>query len=195
MSRASTPEAGAPALSQKRLESPHSVADEVSKMLDRYQHRPRLDDVRLIERYSEFEFHIRVDFIVRKTNEEFVAYFERAKIICGCDANGEVSKVNASFGSELAHIFRHAGDNRFIAGPGRNKGAVLVDVVQAVQDPEIISLPTFVWFERRKSVDSLSPHLLYFSANRAFVLRGFLSNEEAGLFPVDGGSAPCEVEL
>jgi hypothetical protein len=79
--------------------------------------------------------------------------------------------------------------------PGRDQGAVLVDIVQAVEDPEIIALPAFVWFERSESVNCLLPHLLYFSANMLFVLRGFRGDEEAGFFPVVGSTASSQVEL
>ena len=98
-------------------------------------------------------------------------------------------------GCELARTLRPANADRFITGPGRDQGAVFVDVIQAVKDPEINSLPIFVWFERRECIDGLSSHLLYFFAHHAFVLRRFLSNEEARLFPVNGGPASNEIQL
>jgi len=182
------------------LKNRHSVADEVSKMLDDFQHRPRLDDLRLIERYIKREFHLLVDFTVNETNEKYVAFFERAEVVGRAESQGDCGELRSR-----KHFFVGAGDapcyqgayiDRLIAGTSSNNGAMLVDVVKAVQDPEIVPLPSVVWFERAERIDSILPHALYFSANMAFVFRGFRSDEKAGFVPIPGRTASSnEVKL
>ena len=164
-------------------------------MLDDFQHRPRLDDLRLVERYIKAEFHIRIEFIWHsEPDRKFIAYFERAHVVSGPNEEGVFFERRSFFRGGVDHHHRDK-INRPKTGPNSDQGSVFVDIVQAMEGPKCVSLPTFVWFERAECIDSLLPHALYFSAKETFVLRGFRCNEETGFFPVLGSPASCEVEL
>jgi hypothetical protein len=196
---AGAPEAGH--LGEERLKSCHSVADEVSEMLDRFQHRPRLENLRLIERYIKREFHLLVHFHIREVNKEFVALFERAEDVGGTDGDRNVrpdlsrKKFSNFRCARETTYYKRANINATKAGPDSHKCAVLVDVVKAMQDPEIVTLSSFVWFESAESINSVLPHALYFSGNKAFVFRGLRSNKKASFMPIHSGAGADEIEL
>jgi hypothetical protein len=64
-----------------------------------------------------------------------------------------------------------------------------------VQDPQVVSLPTLVWFERAENIYGILPHSLYFSANEALVFGGVGCDKEAGVVPVFSTARANEVEL
>jgi hypothetical protein len=49
---------------------------------------------------------------------------------------------------------------------------VLVDVVKFVEDPELVSPPSLIWFGRIDCVYGVLPHALYFSSALGFIFRG-----------------------
>jgi hypothetical protein len=52
-------------------------------MPDRFQHQRRLDDLRLIERYTDAEWQSRVELFVGQADEEFSVYLEPAEFVGG----------------------------------------------------------------------------------------------------------------
>jgi hypothetical protein len=73
---------------------------------------------------------------------------------------------------------------------------VLVDVVKSVQNPEIVPLPSLVWFNRVDRVNGILPHTLYFSRSRGFVFRGLTGNRKASFVAESMGTFGADkVEL
>src|ERR1700759_2978806 len=58
---------------------------------------------------------------------------------------------------------------------------MLVDIVKAVEGPEIGPIPTNVWFERFDRINSVLPHALYFSSKSGFEIFGRTRNQKSGL--------------
>jgi hypothetical protein len=184
--------AGAPVIDsfQKRLKVTHSVADQLREMLDRYEDRPRLDNLRLAQRYAKAEIHILLEFFLREAGQRFVAILEKAIDVRRPEAyHGLNSQARRLAAYESAMPRRPEQDSHGDERP------MLVDIVESVEGPEIVSLPTFVWFERAERVYGLSPHALYFSANMSFVFRGALRNIKTGLLPKSGSATSNEIEL
>jgi hypothetical protein len=184
--------AGAPANDsfQKRLKVDHSVANQLRKMLDRYEDRPRLDNLRLAQRYAKAEIHILLEFFLRDASQRFVAILEKAIDVRRPEAyHGLNSQAHRLAGYESATPRRSEPDSYSDERP------MLVDIVESVEGPEIVSLPTFVWFERAERVYGLLPHALYFSASMSFVFRGARRNIKTGLLPKSGSATSNEIEL
>ena len=78
----------------------------------------------------------------------------------------------------------------------RDNQAVLIDVVQAVEGPEVGPLPSLVWFERADCVNRVLPHALYFSQKSGFEFFGAFGNKKARLIPVTlGPPSADQIEL
>ena len=173
---------------QAGAESGYGAAHSVREMPERFQDRLTLSNLRLIQRYVEAEIIIRVQF---QTDQKFVAYFQGALDICRADEQihhgmlGADRKPRTEFLSDAFWRFVGGQGNSANSGTevdaakrsasGKND-AVFVDVVQAVQHPELVPVPSFVRLYRLECVESIisQPSLLFYSSQRGFVFTGFV---------------------
>lgn len=187
---------------EQGLEAKNNVVNRLRHVMERFDQRLTLKNLRLAERYLKCELHLLVYFCVGEIGEEFVACLQREQAISGPHKNvgdGHVLEdvSPSAFGPHL--LLEHALHIRCevdtpIVGTNRDNQAVFVDVVKFVETPERI-IPTLVWFNRVDSFNRIWPHALYFSSSVGFVLRGVVGvrNRETGL-PI-GRSAADENEL
>jgi len=168
---------------ETRREGIDNAADAIAELNHRFKKRLTLDNPRFVQRYLESELHFLVFFSIGEIDEKFAASFERAHIVGGSEES--VQNGNISPKSFFKHRY---GDGTEINAPdGRPNGnneAVLVDIVKSVEGPKVISIPTFVWFERANRIDSVLPHALYFSNKAGFKLFGATRDGEACIVPV-----------
>src|SRR4051794_1599111 len=64
--------------SQKRLELRNNAAHKIGKMMEQFEQRLTLANLRLSERYFNFELRVLVHFQIGKASEQYVADFQRA---------------------------------------------------------------------------------------------------------------------
>ena len=157
---------------ETRAEARNDPADQIGQMLDRFQQRLTVDNPRLAERYVKAEIHLLVHFSIRGVDEQLVAYLQRAEIIGGPNKKGWQAGMQAT-----AHLpYRRADMGSQVqalkAGGNSDKQSMLVDVVKFVENPEIVSLPSFVWFDTVERVYGVLPQSLYFSLRTGFVMVG-----------------------
>ena len=172
--------AGAPefASNETRLKQHNSVADQVVEMLDRFQQRLTLANTQLAERYIKSELHFLIHFRIRGIDEEFVAHFQRAEDISGFHKEIENWKgLTVGLFEMSSHKCAEVDTSK--ARTDSDKQAVLVDIVKLVNDPEIVSLPSLVWFDRVERVNRILPHALYFSRKSGFVFCGTALDQNA----------------
>lgn len=123
---------------------------ELEHLIERFNQRLTLDNLRLVERYLKFELHILLEFKVRGLDIDFIAHFQRFRGTTkispayqphhGSDVNLRIADCHSgvvieSHGTELVPCNRS------------EQKAVFVDVVKFVEMPERV-VPASVWFER-----------------------------------------------
>jgi hypothetical protein len=184
-------EAGAPALAHRlRLRETGSkgldnAADAIRDLNKRFQNRLTLDNPRFVDHYLEGELLILVRFRIGKIDKDFIACFQREKNIGGCNKN---------FREHLRYTGRQANPDE--SRSDRNNQAVFVDIVKAMEDPEISPPTSLVWFERANRIDSVLPHALYFSWKSGFEFFGRRGDQKTCLVPVSiGTSSANQVQL
>ena len=173
-------------LDEAGLELQDSAADKISQMLERFNQRLTLSNPRLIERYLKSELHIMVSY--RWCGEEYVAYFERAQDVLGLEEDAENGRL-IFFSPSLLHKLAELRTDitaQICAFKGRHSSeqqAMLVDDVQFVEHPKIVTLPSIVWFDSPDRIFSVLPHALYFSLKQGFVFRGALLDRKVDVSP------------
>jgi hypothetical protein len=153
------------------LEQHDSVADQIREMLERFKNRLTLDNPRLVERYIKGELHLLIQLIIGSSDEKFVAILQRAQPVCWGKKDGGIAH---EIRKPPRHIFGHQAPNidALKRSTYREQQSVLVDTVQLIEDPEVTSCPSVVWFEAIDCVYGVLPQALYFSRRQGFVLRG-----------------------
>ena len=161
---------------EARKEGVRCVADQISEMLDCFNDRFTINNPRFFERYVKAEAHLLIWFSIRGSDEKFIAYLERAEVIGRSDESLNIGRRDSHFPKHLcgngAEI--HASETCAYG----NEQAVLVDIVKGMQPPEIVPLPSLIWFERAERVLSVLPYSLYFSGKKGYVSLGVVFNEE-----------------
>ena len=122
-------------ISQERPEARNQVINEVDKLMQAWDQRIRFGNLRLAERFLNFDLNILLHLRFDSGEEGILGFHQISSAI----PIGSKEKV-VSQGKE---------------------GTVLVDVVKLVDSPERI-IPTFVWFEPVDCLNSLQKHSLYF---------------------------------
>jgi hypothetical protein len=160
---------------KQRPKTGNDVIDQIHHMLERFDQRLTLTNLRLVERYMEMELHFLIEFGIRGRNEKFIAYLERFA------DPGEVAtrivlkdslKVNQSPQWDGV-IQPEAGST--VLDNGGDQQAVFVDVVKLAEAPEQV-IPTFVRFDLMDSGYGLRGDSLYFSLHAGFVFRDIIEN-------------------
>ena len=164
---------------EERLKTQNQVIDVVNKLNERWKQRITRHNLRLTDRFVDFDLHVLLHFTVKDFDsaEMWVACFEVVR--------------------RVANLTEPIGDQETIMGVCE-ESSVLVDVVQLVESPQNISLPAFVWFERINNFYDFGEDTLYFSSLVPFVSSGVLRNRElnlpAGLLPgPDPSQLVCKV--
>lgn len=144
-------------LLKKREKAGSDALDKINHLMERWENRITIRNLRLSNRFINFELHILLHL-----------------------------RINASevWGICLEPIIpvEPVPPKQIIMRHGK-KGAVFVDIVKLMDSPERI-VPAFVWFERIDSFYRFWPHALYFSSLVGFITSEVLRNRE---FDFSGG--------
>jgi len=136
--------------------------------MERWQKRPALRNLRIAERFLNFELHIILHLRVKHSGEIWGLCFEQIR----------------------SH--REPIPDKLVVLPNSKKGAVFVNNVKLVDTPEQI-IPAFVWLERINSFYRFRPHALYFSSLTGFISIKVLCNREHSV--TIGNSSPNHNKL
>lgn len=154
---------------QARLERENSAANKISEMLDRFKERPTLKNLRLVERYVNGDFRVFIAFRFQGAN--LVAEFQYCR-------NGRIDKhaetCNVLF-VERSLCSRSKVLTKVEAARGRSDSqekTVFVEAVEAMENPELVPLPSLVRFDTEERIYGVLPESLLLSLNEGHVLRG-----------------------
>lgn len=157
------------ALTQTRPEGVNDSADNVRKMLDRFNDRLTLDNPRLIERYDKAEIHLLVRFSVGVGNQQFIARFERWTDLGGI----KVDRLECPSRERLPHRLTHeCAEIDRGSCIGCQQHSMLVNSVHAIENGKCLSLTSIVRLDSAQNVYSILPKALYFSHKTGFELLG-----------------------
>src|SRR3954451_9615747 len=144
---------------QEGAKTSNSVCDEIRELLYRWKDRLTLDNPRLVERYMKSDLHLLVRFRVGGIDEHLVACLEREQVVSWSEKSAQERQISTR---DSSHVFTHmSAEVEALEGrTDRHQKTMLVDVVQGMQDPEIMPIPSLVWFDRLERIYSLLPHAL-----------------------------------
>ncbi len=167
----------APLSDKQRRERGDQVVDKIHHLLESFDQRITLNNLRLAERYIKSEIHVLVDFMVEGINEQFIAYLQRAQAVGGPEVERRDDNVLSPVGRARPHeILHHRPDiNASEGGADGQQQAVLVDIVKFVELPDRI-VPTLVRFGCVDCIESVLPRSLYFSISEVWVFRGVVGD-------------------
>ena len=149
---------------EQRLETVNQVVNRIKHVLERFEDRLTLDNLKLVERYLKGELQVLVLYKLSRKHGEHIACFERLPSVVG--------------GRNVVGVLRA---NAFKEGADCDQEAVLVDIVESMEPPKGV-IPSLV---RSASVDSFFSrlrHSLYFSGRFGHVFRGVVRDREIGSF-------------
>lgn len=162
----------------------NDVVNETRRLMERFNNRPTLDNLRLTERYFESEMHVLVHFRWRN-NGEYVATFQRE---FSNDGLGEIQprvtggiglgdvQPKESFLHDRPLAWKHSVQS--VLSRASKKHFVLIDNVKAVDAPEDFTRSSTVWLDSIDGLYGLIPYALYLSPTSGFVLRGIDRNRK-----------------
>lgn len=166
--------------SDKTSELGDNVIHDIHELMNEWQDRLRLDNLRLADRYLKGELKLLTEFRIRGISKQYVAYFQRAMSIGGtvepAPPHGNVGNPRGM--SSHSFDIQHSQVNALKCRSDCYQQTVFVDVIQLVQDEKLVPLPSTVWLGSVDCIYSIIPHALYFScaSGRAFVFRGILGD-------------------
>jgi len=154
------PESKVTGLLQERLKAKNQTLNEIQDLMERWEQRITLRNLRIADRFRQFEIGIALNFLVEDTGEVWVALLNEK-----C-----VEKVQSSdpFGSKNG------------VSIDRKESPVLVDVIELMKTPQRF-ISTSIRLERIDSFDSFRAHSLYFSSLVPFVSGSILRNRKFDL--------------
>jgi hypothetical protein len=168
-----------PALEQG-FECGQNAPDQIRHLKERFDQRLTLDNPRLAERYLKGEFQIILRFGSRGyVDGEHMALLKRKGIRALPDDEGKVSahEKGAILDKGLFDLGIAPEDNSAEYASHGHYQAVLVDVVQPIENPEGV-IPTLVGLDCVNCVDCIRPHSLCYSWRVGFVLLGGVEDWE-----------------
>jgi hypothetical protein len=152
----------------------NQVVNEIRHLLERWEHRLTLDNPRFIERYAKAELHLLAHFkLPAGIERDFVAYFQAIEVRASSPQDHIVGhrEVSDDFRSDVfdqaLQRYVWIRNRRY-----RNEQAMLISTVQAIEDGQLRTLSSVVWFDTVDRVYSVLPQALYFSRSAGFVQRG-----------------------
>jgi len=143
-------------LLQEGLEAGDQVIHKINQLMERWEKRITLRNLRIADRFLNFELHIILHLRVKDSGEVWGLCLEKVR----------------------PHLKPIPGE--LIILPNGKQGTMLVNNIKLMDAPERI-VPTFVWAERINSFYRFWPHALYFSSLTGFVSIEVLRNREHGI--------------
>lgn len=168
------------------LQLGHDATHEIGEFMNQWGKRFTADNPRLVERYVNRELHLIVTFEFSGGGEQYMASFERW---CGSreldDGVGRVKMLDRPSDhrlriSPLTHTLGgHRCPVHGIEPEGYGEGqAMLVDVVELLQDPENLSVPSLVWLDTVENFDRLWLRQALYFGSGGYVLCGGVRDGE-----------------
>ena len=164
-----------------------NALNELVHFVQRFEQRPTLDNLRLVNRYVEGKFHFALQFHDARFDIDCIAYFQRF------DRTAEIGTGNELKDSTRITPFADCGTHPPIIefgggsilephGSGEQK-PVLVHIVQSSELPEPI-IPSLVWFQSVDAFNCIAGGLLYFSTSlgRHVIIEALTEREKDVLF-------------
>ena len=172
-------------ISETRSESRNDALDKCRELMERFEQRLCLNNLRLIERYIKSELQILIQFRIGSIDEEFIACLQGEENVGGLEKSikdrklGSVERIIGISGGGPFHHPLHmsAKIDALKHGANCDQKAVLLDVVKSIENPEKI-ISSFVWFERIDRGERVLSRALYLSLFFGFVFRGVVRNRK-----------------
>jgi len=153
--------------------------DYINHVLERFDQRITLDNLRLAKRYVEGELHLLVwvnvgtgQFIAHLKREHAVGRFDpeirERNVLSGHSFDSIRSGVPHSSRVSLKNASEIDGSK---GGANGQQEAVFVDVIKLVDSPDDI-LPTTVWLGCVDCIERILPRSLYFSVSQGWIFAG-----------------------
>jgi hypothetical protein len=161
-------------------ESPERSDDPLHKMerlIEKFENRLTLNNLRLIERYIKGELRIHVR--IRWQDKDFCAVYYREDCVSRreIDTHDGVWKSDASASNKGPSELLLRGDP--VSNSGGEQEAMFVEVVELMQVPQGIC-SSLVRFGGVNCINRVLAHSLYFSRTFGFVYLGAFEDREAG---------------
>lgn len=185
---------------EELLECYDSAAHKIVQMMERFNDRLTLDNLRLVERYAKGEVAIRINFMTEIAGE-YIAHFERALDHRGSEERAHLreplkgqsrARLERVPVRKIGHRPVHLPEpdsTKVYAGArtaNRKNKAMLVDIVEAIEHPELMPITSLVRFERPERCKRVgADSRLYFSAKEGFISIHAPKNGEVELFVSD----------
>jgi hypothetical protein len=134
-----------------RSETKDGFLDDIRELMEGIQKQISLTNLRLCERFLQYEIHFIVHFRLKDTGELWGVCFE-------CPGPDQEETRGTVPGCVEKRILGQ-----------REKESVLVDVVQLMEPPENLASPAFVWFDEIERFYDLWPDALYLSTFFGFI--------------------------
>ena len=152
--------------SEKVCKSGDDALDELVHFIERFEQRPTLDNLRLVDRYLEGKFHLALQIHDSRFDVNYIAYLQRF------DGSAEVGVLNEGQNSTRITAFTDCGAHSpvvefrrcpvFVPHCCSEQQPMLIDIVQSGELPQTV-IPSLVWLERIDTFNSLSRSSLYYS--------------------------------
>jgi len=178
--------------SEKSAERVNDICNKLRQIGERFKNRITLPNLRLVDRYLENELHILVEYRVGPVFEEYVASFQA---IQGARSS-EIEIGGESHVADSGATITSNDGGRQVHWPmpkcDGEQQAVLVDVVQLVEHPEWVAVPSLVRLNRLDRFYDVWPRALYLSSQIGTVFRGVLRDRKVNIFslPIAARSNP-----
>jgi hypothetical protein len=166
--------------SKEAYEFRDDPVDKIREIMERFQCRFTADNPRIVERYIDIESMILLHFTVDGFGEEYVAQFER---FISRDSDEVTERIPEDLTTSVGQEAREATPSE--VGVSRQQERVLVSIVQLVQLPKCVTLPSFIRLGRVDSIYSRLPNALYLSST-GWVMAGKCTNWKGETFERGG---------
>jgi hypothetical protein len=180
---------------QIRDESVHSRVNEIRQLMQKWNDRLTLDNLRLSERYLKDGLEIHISFRTCRSASDFCAIFQYWNDPAGT-GRSRAEHGDLSGGPPEGEVRRKNNVVRFLSVNGHEQSAVLVDVVKLVEFPEIASITTLVRLNSVHETYNLRANSLYHSSTVGFVFGRSLANGEvrsSGNIPIGFDQLPSQM--
>jgi hypothetical protein len=151
---------------EQRIESGHGLADKLRNSIQAWQERCTLENPRFVERYKEGKLHVLLKFSTGVVPKEYVIVFEGKPNINKNIPSIRTLAICEQFGKHARHV------NPQVPANDCDREPMFIDDAQAVQAPENLPLPSWIWFNCADRVYSVLPYALYLSKVSGFILAG-----------------------
>lgn len=167
----------------------NDAAHAITELHYRFKNRLTLDKPRFVNHYLEAKLHILVFFSISSVDEQLVACFKREEIVGGANeqigCGGLQKRGHSGREATTKASFNDRPDaNTMETRPDSHNQTVFVDVVQAMEGPQIGPLASHVWFDRADRIDGVLPHTLYYSRKSGFKIFSRRRDQKAGLVTI-----------